>query len=330
METPSKEQTVVSPELSEKIARARTEILAEGQNPQAVAGRNIAEMGFMQALWETAKPHAKKLQEINFKNLKAQVGAVISIIPFVGEGKAGLFGIKGIQEGVRAGKEAKAAGAGAFGVVKEGWKAKGAFEAAQVNARLEKLVATNPFVRADLQAAERVADVKEGIKFNRGEGIVGKIKSSFEIGKAAKAIKKEELGHAKRIVETAGHMAGKGELGSKAFSKAYEVGTRASEKMHTRVGREFVKNIFNLTPDAPHWLTFSTAIAEMVGIHGADLIPAVLQMGKNTIDTAATYGRLTRDVWNLSMNRLTGKGIEVAKAARAFETKVPTPAGPSV
>lgn len=322
-EFPTREQVVASPELMDRIDAARAEILMDGMDPEAVAARNIAEMGFFKALGETMKPHMKKLKEINGKQFKAQIAAAISVIPFVGEGKS-FLGIAGFKKGLAAAKEAKVA-KGTWGAVREGFKARKAFEVAEANARLVTLAKTNPFIQAEVRAGERIKALtqasKDIAKFE-GVGVFGKMKMARELGKATKAVKKEELALAYKLAQRGARLKGANNFEAPIAAFALRHGTKASEAMHTFQGREGVKGFFNLTPDVPHWLSLTTAVGEMVGLHGIDMIPAVLQMGKNTIDMIATYGKLTKDVWNLCADRISGKHKDLRKQVAAFEPKM--------
>ena len=183
-EIPHKEQVVTSPELVERIRHAQAEILAQGQNPEAVAGRNIAEMGFMQALGETMKPHAKKLREINFKNFKAQAAAALSLIPVIGQGKAFLNTV-GVVKGYEAGATAfkaekglrkfKAIGAG-FGRA----MAENAPTAAKAGSLFEKARAGSVVGKVEAEAALRAERIAANI-------VHGTYESSREASKALKA-----------------------------------------------------------------------------------------------------------------------------------------------
>jgi hypothetical protein len=345
-ESSPKERNVVSPELGEKIASARAEIMADGADPQKVAARNISEMGFMQALWETTKPHAKKMREISLKQFKASISAAISLVPLVGEVKAGGAAVKAVEAGVdatqgaktargifgnietgiAAGKAARAEGKGVLKAVGEGWKAKGAYEAARANDRLMKLVAENPFIRAEHTAMQNIQAVKE--LEGDAVGLTNKVRKAIAFKKLEKAVKAEQMGHAYAEVATQIAGKGKGALEVSVGPFVAHQATRAKESMHTIAGREAAKNIFNLTPDVPHWLTLVTSVAEMVGVHGADLIPAVMQMGKNTVDAAKTYGAMGRDVMNLAVDRLTKykDQKDMDATVRMFSSKQATPA----
>lgn len=84
-------------------------------------------------------------------------------------------------------------------------------------------------------------------------------------------------------------------------------------------------NLFNLTPDVPLWLALSTAVAEGVGMHGADAIPAVLQLGKNAMHDAKITMQMNKDVLAYTTNRLFGKREVAKQAAEKFAVR-PMPA----
>lgn len=324
-EIPQKEQVVTSPELADRIRQAQTEILAQGQNPEAVVGRNIAEMGFLQALGETMKPHAKKLREINFKNLKAQGAAVLSLIPIIGEGKAFLSTV-GVVKGFEAGKTAfkaekgwrkvKAIGAG-FGRA----MAENAPKAAKAGSLFEKVKAGSVVGKAEVESALRAERIAANI-------VHGTYETAKDAQKALKAAEKWNKGITKKAIseglDAAAEAAGKtgiGKWGLKQLEKSKMPAIKILSNPEKRAG---IGAFLDLTPDVPVWLSLTTATGEMVGIHGIDVIPAVLQMGKNTIDTVVTYKKMTSDVLNLAIDRVTGRGKGVAKAAQLFSSYTAT------
>ena len=183
-EIPQKEQVVLPPELAERISHAQAEILTQGQNPEAVVGRNIAEMGFMQALWETAKPHTKKLREINLKQFKAQAAAVLSLIPVIGQGKAFLSTVgvvKGYEKATtvykaeKGWRKIKAVGAG-FGKA----MAENAPKASKAGSLFEKARAGSMVGYLEKEGALRAERIAASIAH-------GTYESSKEAGKALKA-----------------------------------------------------------------------------------------------------------------------------------------------
>lgn len=320
-EIPQKEQVVSSPELDDRIRQAQTEILAQGQNPEAVAGRNIAEMSFLKALGETIKPHAKKLREINFKQFKAQGAAVLSLIPIIGEGKAFLSTVgvvKGYEKATtvykaeKGWRKVKAIGAG-FGRA----MAENAPTAAKAGSFFEKVRAGNVVGKVEAEAALRAEHIAANIAH-------GTYETSREASKALKAglkynkeVTKQAL---KAGLDEAADAAGKTGVGRWVFKEIEKRKIPTIKILANPEKRAAIGAFLDLTPDVPGWLSLTTAVGEMVGIHGIDVIPAALQMGKNTIDTAVTYGKLTNDVLNLAIDRVTGRGKGVAKAAQLFSS----------
>ena len=327
-EIPQKEQVVTSPELAERISHAQAEILAQGQNPEAVVGRNIAEMGFMQALWETAKPHTKKLREINFKNLKAQGAALLSLIPVIGQGKAFLSTVgvvKGYEAGAKAYKaekgwrKVKAIGAG-FGRA----MAENAPELAKAGSLFEKARAGSMVGYLEKEGALRAERIAASIAH-------GTYESSKDAAKALKAGLSWNKEVAKKAVaeglDLAADAAGKTGVGRWAFKQIEKRKIPTMNILSNPEKRAGIGAFLDLTPDVPGWLSLTTAVGEVVGIHGIDVIPAALQMGKNTVDYVKTYSALTNDVLNLAIDRVTGRGKGVAKAAQLFSSYSASPQG---
>lgn len=325
---PQKERIVMSPELAERIDRARQEVAAQGQDPQAVAGRNIAEMGFMKALLETAKPHAKKLQEIQFKDMKAKGAALLSLIPVVGEGKAFLSTVgvaKGFEKGVQTFKaekglwKIKAIGKG-FGRA----MAENAPEAAKAGSLFEKARAGSVVAREQAAAAVRAENIAKNIALSSYETARDAQKALKGAEKWNKAVTKVAINESLDAAAAAAGKSGAGKWAFKEFEKRKLTGMKILGNPEKRAG---IWHFLDLTPDVPGWLSLTTAVGEMVGIHGIDVIPAVLQMGVNKVEQVKTYGRLTKDVWNLAVTRLNGKGKDVARATAAFEPRPPVVAG---
>jgi hypothetical protein len=87
----------LAPEQQQKLLELRERMMQEAMEPKKVVSRSINEMGFWEGLGATMKPHAKKMGEILFKDLKARTSLVLSLIPIVGEGKA-FLGISKVSE----------------------------------------------------------------------------------------------------------------------------------------------------------------------------------------------------------------------------------------
>ena len=69
----------LSPEHQEKLLALREQLAAEAMNPERVVTRSIDEMGFLEGMKETMKPHQAKLKELAFNDLKATASAAISM-----------------------------------------------------------------------------------------------------------------------------------------------------------------------------------------------------------------------------------------------------------
>ena len=322
-ETPSKEQTVVSPELVQKIESAREAIVHEGQDSQAVMGRGVAEIGYLEALWKTGQHYGKEFGNIQFKQLKAQAALVLSLIPFIGEGKAALFTTTGIKKGFEAGKTAFRAekGLGKLNAVGAFRVAAGAENVPKASSILGKAMEGSVASQAGLKAAAAQAEFVE-LAQTIGHSVNTKTGRVF-IEKGMKAVGKET---AKAALDAAAGAAGKtGKVGKFVYEQVEGGKLKALKTISHPAGRAGIAQYLDLTPDIPLWLTLSTGAAEMVGVHGADAIPAALQIGKNMIDMVAMYGKLSRDVFTLTMDRLAGRKTDKT-LVRAAATFVPSPA----
>lgn len=317
-ETPPQEQVVVSPELSEKIAQARDAIVREGQNPEVVMGRNISEMGFFQAAWKTLEPHARKLGEIQFKQLKAQAALVLSLIPVIGQGKA-FLSTAGVAEGFKAGRAAFQAekGLSKYKAIGAAFTRAAAENAPAVGSRLAGVLERSPVVQANKAGALRAERIAQNIAAGQYESVGAYGKA---LGDAMRFNARETKIAVNQALDLAAEQAGKRGLGKAIYKGLERAKVPALKKIAHPAGRVGIVEFFDLTPDMPLWLTLTTGAAEMVGVHGADAIPATLQIGKNVVDMVAVYGRLGKDMWNLTVDRIAGRKNDAAltRATNAF------------
>lgn len=106
-----------------------------------------------------------------------------------------------------------------------------------------------------------------------------------------------------------------GKIGSWVQEKKAMLPTEIKVGLQKKKFMAFFDSVFNLTPDVPFWLTMTTAAGEMVGMHGIDAIPAVIQLGKNSLHEAKITRTMMKDVWRYTNDRLLGSR-DVPRAAR--------------
>ena len=88
----------------------------------------------------------------------------------------------------------------------------------------------------------------------------------------------------------------------------------------TRFGqyKAFFEKWLNLTPDVPVWISTTTGVAEFLGAHGIDAIPAVMQMGINRYQQLKVSKDMGLDVLGYVATRALGKLAERKRAAEVF------------
>lgn len=84
--------------------------------------------------------------------------------------------------------------------------------------------------------------------------------------------------------------------------------------------KAFFERWLNLTPDVPHWISYTTGIAEFLGAHGIDAIPAVMQMGINRYKQVMVSKDMAMDVLGYTAGRVLKKVVERKGAAEVFAT----------
>ncbi len=101
----------------------------------------------------------------------------------------------------------------------------------------------------------------------------------------------------------------------KAAPKAIEKTASISKSI---VFKNFFERWLNLTPDVPHWISYTTGIAEFLGAHGIDAVPAVMQMGINRYKSVMVSKDMALDVLGYTVKRGLGKIAERQQAAAVF------------
>ena len=102
------------------------------------------------------------------------------------------------------------------------------------------------------------------------------------------------------------------ETGLKKASPAIIEGTRFGQY------KAFFERWLNLTPDVPVWISTTTGVAEFLGAHGIDAIPAVMQMGINRYQQLKVSKDMGLDVLGYVATRALGKLAERKRAAAVF------------
>ena len=102
------------------------------------------------------------------------------------------------------------------------------------------------------------------------------------------------------------------ETGLKKASPAIIEGTRFGQY------KAFFERWLNLTPDVPVWISTTTGVAEFLGAHGIDAIPAVMQMGINRYQQLKVSKDMGLDVLGYVATRALGKLAERKRAAQVF------------
>lgn len=106
------------------------------------------------------------------------------------------------------------------------------------------------------------------------------------------------------------------ETGLKKASPALIEGTRFGQY------KAFFERWLNLTPDVPVWISTTTGVAEFLGAHGIDAIPAVMQMGINRYQQLKVSKDMGLDVMGYVATRALGKLAERKRAAQVFRPPV--------
>ncbi len=78
----------------------------------------------------------------------------------------------------------------------------------------------------------------------------------------------------------------------------------------------------NLTPDVPIWLSTTTGVAEFLGAHGIDAIPAVMQMAVDRYQQIKVSKDMALDVLGYTVGRVLRKSQERKAAAEVFPSSV--------
>jgi len=337
-EIPSKEQVVVSPELEAALEGAKQRVVSEAQQPQTDILERTAGLGFVSAMKEAIIPHAKKLQEVAFKDLKAAIMAAISLVPIVSSGataaraagKAARLEAQSVKMAAKAEKVAKSASVSGRLVTKEIAVADAAAWKAGVKAREALNALVSKFSLAELNQYKTL--LVKGVD----SGLAARI-ALLPVERAALFEKEIKAGvstikayeHARRGIDT---LATKG---VKILGKDFQVPT-GKIKYGARMGAERVgetwlhKALHTLDPypDVPGLVSMVGLLDLIPGVVGAELVPAAWQLITNRIQGAKAQFALERDVSKVILSRMGVKfqKMKEPQVARAAEVFVPAPA----
>lgn len=306
------EKIAETDELKHEVAEARTHIEQDMRDPARATADAAGEVSLVKALWDTALSRKDKIKDLTFKDIKATGAALLSVVPLVGEAgtlaKIGSAAAKGktafnvsrgseVMSGMTSGRIANPE------ILQKAMAVKARREFVQAL----KAVPRNPvhLVSDPLQSAKEAWDARKGIQ---------------EIGKTADQVARlGEVGalggDSSRIEAT---------LAAKMVDaqKTYSVAKKQLGKDTLISGALHLMHKVDPFPDVPPKLAMVAGLAEFV-LPGANILPAVWQLGRNKIEWAKMYGGLALDMGKVVMKRLDGKlsaakKPDVMAAAAAF------------
>lgn len=282
-------------ELKHEVAEAKTHIEKDMLDPAKQTADAAGEVGLVKALWDTAASRSDKIKDLAFKDIKATGAALISVIPLVGE--AGTLAKLG--SAAEAGKtymkvrklNNAARKSGEFSWLLDNALSKGKFVDALRN------VPRNPvhLVSDPIQSGKEAWAARKGIQ---------------EIGKTADQVARlgevGALGGDSSLIEAT--------LDEKMVDaqKTYSVAKKQLGKDTLVSGALHVMHKIDPFPDVPPQLAMVAGLAEFV-LPGANILPAVWQLGRNKFEWAKMYGGLALDMGKVVMKRLDGKLNEAKK-----------------
>lgn len=292
-QVPEMEKIAETDELKHEVSEARTHIEQDMRDPARATADAAGEVGLVKALWDTALSRSDKIKDLVFKDVKATGAALLSVVPLVGE--AGTLARLG--SAAQAGK-----------VVSTEWKA--------VNiAKASKLKDVEVLARQSSRLAKgKLWQAIKEIPRNPVRLVSDPIQSGKEAWAARKGI--QEIG------KTADQVARLGEVGALGgdsslieatlaakmvdAQKTYSVAKKQLGKDTLVSGALHLMHKVDPFPDVPPQLAMVAGLAEFV-LPGANILPAVWQLGRNKIEWAKMYGGMALDMGKVVMNRLDGK-----------------------
>lgn len=275
--------------LKHEVAEARTHIEQDMRDPAKQSADAAGEVGLVKALWDTALSRKDKIKDLTFKDIKATAAAALSVIPILGEaGTAANIG------------KAMTAGKNVANVEKATWAGK--LTADMVT---KKKVGRGISVALDPSRGEVWKKFGKSL-LNIPENPVNRflahpIGSASEAGKASYDFAKKAI-KANTNAELKAMKVARGLAAAKTVEAGKNIGMVTAHSLLHKI---------DPFPDVPPQLAMVAGLAEFV-LPGANLVPALWQLGRNKIEWAKMYGGMALDMGKVVMNRLDGK-LTIAK-----------------
>lgn len=281
---PESEATEIN--LDREITEAQQEVAGGMTEPVQDVVDRTSQLGFFAAVKDAASPHLTTLKDVAWKDTKASVMLVVSLIPFLGEGYA-------LRK-----------------TATEVAKAKGAVDKAK------KAADTAMVLTPELLAKEAAATTKFNTAITQSVDVLRKLKNPKRLKIFQEAIERgADATDALRFAEQGAITLSKGEK----FKYAVTAKTRHGLKS-SALG---FLNELNPTPDVPAAVDMAGLGAEMLGIHGAGAVGPAWQIAVDRKPWIQAEIGLVRDVGKVVADRTKRKFAKlrepnVEKAAAAF------------
>lgn len=278
------EKIAETDELKHEVVEARAQIEQDMRDPARATADAAGEVGLVKALWDTALSRSGKYKELAFKDIKATAAAALSVIPILGEaGTAANIG------------KAMTAGKNVANVEKATWAGK--LTADMVT---KKKVGRGISVALDPSRGEVWKEFGKSL-VHIPENPVNRflahpIGSATEAGKASYDFAKKAM-TATTSAELKAMKAARGLAAQKGMEAGKNVGMVAAHSLLHKI---------DPFPDVPPQLAMVAGLAEFV-LPGANILPAVWQLGRNKFEWAKMYGGMALDMGKVVMKRLDGK-----------------------
>lgn len=297
-QVPEMEKIAEKDELNHEIAEARAQIEQAMRDPARATADAAGEVGLVKALWDTALSRKDKIKDLTFKDIKATGAALLSVVPLVGE--AGTLAKLGST--AEAGKTymsvrkldnaARKSGEFSWVVVDRALR-KGTFVDALKN------VPRNPthLVSDPLKSGKETWDARKVLKgLEKTKVVVPGAQEPQNFIAQANQVVLENI-KAGKIIDA---------------KTAYGVAKKQLGKNMLISGALHVMHKVDPFPDVPPQLVMVSGLAEFV-LPGANILPAVWQLGRNKIEWAKMYGGMALDMGKVVMKRMDGKLNEAKK-----------------
>lgn len=304
---PDMEKIAEREALKQRIESARLNIERQRGDMAQSTTNAAGEVGMVKSLWNVMQERQGKMKELAWKDLKAIAAGALSVIPLVGEagtvakigsaaekGKAALSAEKAFKSTSMIGDLGDAALVSQNTARSEFWKAL-------------KNVPRNP--------VHLVSD-----PWKSGKEAWGARKGIQEVGKTA-----DQVAHFGEV----GALGGDSSLIEAALAEKMVDAQKAYSGAKKQLGKDVLKstglhimNKIDPFPDVPPAIATVAGFADFV-LPGANIVPALWQLGHNKIEWAKMYGGMALDMGKVVMNRFdrklnSMKEPQVARAAAAF------------